>query len=123
MLTKSQKRYLFAIYVLGQEGKAVKTTKVAEILGVTKASTVKMAQRLIEEGCIIKEPYREIQLTPKGIKAANELYTPAVILQDFLRSKVGISEENALEDSMTIISQISDETLEKLINYSLEQMK
>ena len=76
MLTKSQKRYLFAIYRLGQNGRPVKSTEVASVLGVTKASTVKMTQKLIDEGYIIKEPYREITLTSEGIKAANELYTP-----------------------------------------------
>ena len=39
MLTKSQKRYLFAIYRLGQNGRSVKSTEVASVLGVTKAST------------------------------------------------------------------------------------
>ena len=63
MLTKSQKRYLFAIYRLGQNGRPVKSTEVASVLGVTKASTVKMTQKLIDEGYIIKEPYREITLS------------------------------------------------------------
>ncbi len=119
MLTKSQKRYLFAIYILGQDGKPVKSTSVAEFLGVSKASTVKMTQRLIDENYIIKEPYREIRLTPQGIKAANELFTPSVILQNFLQNNLGVSEENAREDSVTIVSQISKEALEKLVQYSL----
>lgn len=119
MLTNSLKKYLFAIYILGQDGKPVKSTSVAEFLGVSKASTVKMAQRLIEEKYIIKEPYREIRLTPQGIRTANELFTPTVILQDFLQNSVGVSEKNAREDSVTIVSQISDETLEKLVQYSL----
>ena len=95
MLTKSQKRYLFAIYRLGQNGRPVKSTEVASVLGVTKASTVKMTQKLIDEGYIIKEPYREITLTSEGIKAANELYTPSVILQDFLENRVGVERKNA----------------------------
>ena len=109
MLTKSQKRYLFAIYRLGQNGRPVKSTEVASVLGVTKASTVKMTQKLIDEGYIIKEPYREITLTSEGIKAANELYTPSVILQDFLENRVGVERKNAENDSVAIVSQISDE--------------
>lgn len=93
MLTKSQKRYLFAIYRLGQNGRPVKSTEVASVLGVTKASTVKMTQKLIDEGYIIKEPYREITLTSEGIKAANELYTPSVILQDFLETVWALREK------------------------------
>ncbi len=94
MLTKSQKRYLFAIYRLGQNGRPVKSTEVASVLGVTKASTVKMTQKLIDEGYIIKEPYREITLTSEGIKAAN--------------------------DSVAIVSQISDDALDKLVSFALQ---
>jgi DtxR family Mn-dependent transcriptional regulator len=120
LLTAAQKKYLFAIYVHGREGKPVKLTAVAETLGVTKASAVKMTQRLTEDGYIIKEPYREITLTPTGIKAANELYTSHVIVQNFLQTMVGISETNAADDSVTIVSQMSDEGLEKLVRYGLD---
>jgi DtxR family Mn-dependent transcriptional regulator len=120
LLTAAQKRYLFAIYIHGREGKSVKLTSVAATLGVAKASAVKMTQRLTDDGYIIKEPYREITLTPKGIKAANELYTSHVILMNFLQTQVGISEENASGDSVTIVSQISDEGLEKLVQYGLD---
>ena len=54
MLTHSQKKYLFAIYKLGQNGRPVKSADVAKIVGVSKASTVKMTQKLTEEGYIVK---------------------------------------------------------------------
>lgn len=95
----------------------------AQLLGVTKASTVKMTQKLIDEGYIKKEPYREIVITSEGIKAANELYTPSVILKDFLEKKVNISSENSESDSVAIISQISEEAVEKLTQYILENTK
>ena len=72
MLTHSQKKYLFAIYKLGQNGRPVKSADVAKIVGVSKASTVKMTQKLTEEGYIVKEPYMEISITQKGIKAAKK---------------------------------------------------
>jgi DtxR family Mn-dependent transcriptional regulator len=121
LLTAAQKRYLFAIYIHGREGKSVKLTAVAETLRVSKASAVKMTQRLTEDGYIIKEPYREITLTPIGIKAANELYTSYVILKNFLEKQVGIGEDNADNDSVTIVSQVSDEGLEKLVQYGLNR--
>lgn len=120
MVTQSQKRYLFAIYTLGLNGKAIKSTEVSKLLGVTKASTVKMTQKLTDDGYIKKEPYREIELTPEGIKAANELYTPSVILRDFLEKKVNIDPKDAEKDSVAIVSQLSDESMEKLIKYILD---
>ena len=78
-----------------------------------------MTQKLIDEGYIIKEPYREITLTSEGIKAANELYTPSVILQDFLENRVGVERKNAENDSVAIVSQISDDALDKLVTAKL----
>mgnify|MGYP002672306681 CR=1 FL=1 len=122
-LTYSQKKYLFAIYKVSRRGGAVRSAEVAKIVGVSKPSTVKMTQRLIEEGYITKEPYTEIALTEKGITAANELYTPSVILCDFLRSAAGVSSESADADAVAIVSNISNESLEKLVSYALNMRK
>ena len=65
MLTTSQKKYLLTIYLLGQNGNKVRITDVASFLGVAKASTVRMMDKLIEEGYISKEPYKLIGLTKK----------------------------------------------------------
>ena len=123
MLTKSQKKYLFAIYPLGQDGGSVKSTSVSDFLNVSKASTVKMTQKLIEEQYIIKEPYREIRLTHKGIQEANKLFTPSVILQNFLITSVGVPADKAREASVVIASELDEETLEKLVQYSLSLAK
>lgn len=123
MLTHSQKKYLFAIYKLGQNGRPVKSADVAKIVGVSKASTVKMTQKLTEEGYIVKEPYMEISITQKGIKAANELYTPSVILCDFLTESVGVDESTADADAVAMVSHLSEGTVEKLVKFALEHKK
>ena len=43
-LTYAQKKYLFAIYKLGQNGGVVKSSNVAKLVGVTKASTAIMTE-------------------------------------------------------------------------------
>lgn len=121
MLTRSQKTYLYAIYSLGQNGNTVRSADVAKIVGVSKPSTVKMVQRLVDEEYILKEPYKEIALTQKGIRAANELYTPSVILRDFLINTIGVSEESADYDAVIMVSQMTDETLEKLVRFALNK--
>lgn len=123
MLTHSQKKYLFAIYKLGQNGRPVKSADVAKIVGVSKASTVKMTQKLTEEGYIVKEPYMEISITQKGIKAANELYTSSVILCDFLAESVGVDESTADADAVAMVSHLSEGTVEKLVKFALEHKK
>ena len=118
MLTKSKKKYLFAIYMLGENGGSVKSTLVSDLLGVSKASTVKMTQRLIEDGYIIKEPYREIRLTELGRQEADRLFRPSVVLQDFLENRVGVEKSKAREDSIIMAAELSAESLEKLVIFA-----
>ncbi|MBQ2823321.1 MAG: metal-dependent transcriptional regulator [Oscillospiraceae bacterium] len=117
MLTYSQKKYLFAIYKLSLNGGEVRSADVAASVGVSKPSTVKMMQSLSDDGYILKEHYGKISLTPTGVKEAEELFKRCSILGDFLSNTAGVNEENADTDAVTIVSQVSDETIEKLVGY------
>lgn len=119
MLTYAQKKYLFAIYKLTKNGAPVRSTEVSRIVGVSKASTVKMARKLVEEGFIEKAPYGAISLTPEGIREANSLYTDWVVMRDFLVKRVGISEDIADSESVTMVTQMSQGTMEKLVSFAL----
>jgi len=121
MLTYAQKKYLFAIYKLGRNGEPVRSTDVSKLVGVSKASTVKMTRRLDEEGYIEKAPYGAILLTPDGIREANALYTDWVIIRDFLINRIGISEKAADSSSVTMIVQLPQEALEKLSGFALRE--
>lgn len=119
MLTEQQKKYLITIYILGQNGGSVRTTDIAKYLHVAKASTVKMEKKLTDEGLIIKEPYRPITLTKKGISEANMLFTTSIILQDFFISKVGLSAEKAGEAAMILCAELDEITLDKIADFVL----
>lgn len=97
-LTYSQKKYIFAIYKLGQNGGEVKSAEVATFVGVSKASTVSMAAKLCESGYITKEHYGQIALTEIGIKAANSIFTNYIIIRDFLENALGPDEATADSD-------------------------
>lgn len=119
MLTYAQKKYLFAIYRLGQNGGVISSSDVSRLVGVSKASTVKMTQRLSDEGYILKEPYGKISLTDAGIKAASTLFSSCLILCDFLKNRVGIDEKEADEDAVRIVAQVSENTVDKLVRFAL----
>ena len=119
MLTYAQKKYLFAIYRLGMNGTVISPSDVSRLVGVSKASTVKMTQRLSDEGYILKEPYGKISLTDSGIKAASSLFTSSVILCDFLHKQVGIDQQEADEDAVKIVAQVSEKSVEKLVKFAL----
>ena len=119
MLTYAQKKYLFAIYRLGMNGPVISSSDVSRLVGVSKASTVKMTQRLSDEGYILNEPYGKISLTESGIKAASSLFTSSVILCDFLHKQVGIDQQEADQDAVKIVAQVSEKSVEKLVKFAL----
>lgn len=119
MLTEQQKKYLITIYLLGQNGERVRTTDIADYLNVAKASAVKMCKKLIEEELIVKEPYRRITLTQKGVLTANKLFTSCVILKEFFTSKAGISDEKAGVAGMVLSAELDEETLDKIVGFAL----
>ncbi len=119
MLTYAQKKYLFAIYRLGMNDPVISSSDVSRLVGVSKASTVKMTQRLSDEGYILKEPYGKISLTESGIKAASSLFTSSVILCDFLHKQVGIDQQEADQDAVKIVAQVSEKSVEKLVKFAL----
>ena len=95
-------------------GPVISSSDVSRLVGVSKASTVKMTQRLSGEGYILKEPYGKISLTESGIKAASSLFTSSVILCDFLHKQVGID-----QDAVKIVAQVSEKSVEKLVKFAL----
>jgi DtxR family Mn-dependent transcriptional regulator len=120
MLTYSQKKYLFAIYKLGQNGNEVRSADVAKIVGVSKASTVTMTERLRNHGYIEKEYYGQIALTEKGVKEANDLFTKCLIIQDFLHTSLGVSTEKADTDSVAVVAHVSEETADRFADFILK---
>ena len=119
-LSYSQKKYLFAIYKLCQSGGEAKSSEVAKIVGVSKASTAAMAAKLCESGYIKKEHYGQISLTESGIKAANSIYTSCVIIKEFLENTLGLEAETADSDAVKIVVHTSEKTVNKLAEHILK---
>lgn len=120
-LTYSQKKYLFAIYKLGQNGGEVKSSEVARIVGVSKASTSSMAVKLCECGYIRKEHYGQIGLTESGIRAANSIYTSYIIIRHFFEKVLGLDEKTADSDAVKIVIHASEKTVNRLAEYLLKK--
>ncbi len=120
-LTYSQKKYLFAIYKLGQNGEEVKSSEVAKIVGVSKASTAAMANKLCENGYIQKEHYGHIGLTESGIKAANSIFTSCIIIRNFLENELNLDKKTADADAVKIVIHASENTVNSLAEYLLKR--
>lgn len=69
-LTAAHLRYLLAIYEVAQTHLDVSSRSIAEKLGVTKPSVVRVLNLLMERRMIVKAPYGKIYLTDRGIYVA-----------------------------------------------------
>src|SRR5918996_5617532 len=69
-LTRSVEDYLKAIYRLSPPGKTASTSEIAQRLELSPASVSGMVKRLSEQGLLEHVPYKGVQLTAEGRRAA-----------------------------------------------------
>ena len=67
----------------------VKTTQLAEIMGISPASVTEMIQRLSDRGMVTHIPYRGSRLTPEGFKLAASIKRREYLLQILLSDVIG----------------------------------
>jgi DtxR family Mn-dependent transcriptional regulator len=72
--SKSVEDFLEALLMLEEKKEPLETTKVAEILQVSKPAVHQMGHELIAKGYITREDYGDMTLTPTGRKLATEVY-------------------------------------------------
>ena len=72
-LTAAHLRYLLAIYEVSRTHLDISSRSIAEKLGVTKPSVVRILNLLMEQGMIVKEYYGKIYLTDHGIRVAKRV--------------------------------------------------
>lgn len=73
-LTSAHLRYLLAIYEVSQTHMDISSRSIAEKLGVTKPSVVRIMNLLMEHGMIVKEHYGKIYMTDRGIYVAKQVH-------------------------------------------------
>src|SRR5437879_12259735 len=88
-LTRSVEDYLKAIYHLSSQGGFASTSDIAALLDVAPPSVSGMVKRLSETGLIEHVPYRGVQLTPQGRRAALTMIRRHRILEVHLTQQLG----------------------------------
>ena len=72
-LTSAHLRYLLAIYEVSRTHLDISSRSIAEKLGVTKPSVVRIMNLLMDRGMIVKEHYGKIYMTDRGIWVAKQV--------------------------------------------------
>lgn len=112
--------YLEAILMIHERQGYVRSTDVAEQLGISKPSVSNATKRLRESEYLTTDPAGMLVLTASGMEIASQIYARHRALTNFF-IRIGVSPEQAREDACKIEHDISQETFEALCRYAGEQ--
>ena len=108
-LTSAHLRYLLAIYEVSRTHLDISSRSIAEKLGVTKPSVVRIMNLLMERGMIVKEHYGKIYLTDRGIFVAREVEAQLDrILQNFPPVKLELTDEERFNAALAMTSALPE---------------
>ena len=113
-LTRSVEDYLKVIYHLSSQGGFATTSDIAGALEVAPPSVSGMVKRLSETGLIEHVPYRGVQLTNQGRRAALRMIRRHRILEVYLTQQLGYDWDNVHEEAERLEHAVSDELIERM---------
>ena len=108
-LTPAHLRYLLAIYEVSQTHLDICSRSIAEKLGVTKPSVVRIMNLLMERGMIVKEHYGKIYLTDRGIFVAKEVRRQLEqVLAHFPPVEIELTEDERFAAALALTSALPE---------------
>jgi DtxR family transcriptional regulator, Mn-dependent transcriptional regulator len=113
-LTRSVEDYLKAIYRLSPEGRTASTSEIAQLLELSPPSVSGMVKRLSELGLLEHLPYRGVQLTPDGRRAALRMVRRHRLIESYLVEFLGYSWDTVHEEAERLEHAVSDTLVERL---------
>jgi len=119
ILTEFEEMYVKRIFEVHNQSPEtiVRTSQLAELMGVSSASVTEMIQRLAQRDLVTYIPYKGCRLTPTGFHLGASVKRRQLLLEIFLSSVLGIK-ENVAEISCRMEHAI-DSTVESAIDSSL----
>jgi Mn-dependent DtxR family transcriptional regulator len=112
-ITPGEEDYLKVLLNLSGGGE-IRSSEVAEALGITRASVSCMLKRLKDEGYIAKEKYGTVTLTEKGVEKAVEIKKRYVVLHAFFVEVLGVNAATAARDACLLEHIVSSESIERI---------
>src|SRR6266513_2148820 len=113
-LTRSVEDYLKAIYHLSSQGGFAATSDIAAMLDVSSPSVSGMVKRLSEMGLIEHVPYRGVQLTSQGRRAALRMIRRHRILEAYLTQHLGYDWDGVHAEAERMEHAVSDDLIERM---------
>jgi DtxR family transcriptional regulator, Mn-dependent transcriptional regulator len=113
-LTRSVEDYLKSIYHLTSQGGFATTSDIAAMLVVAPPSVSGMMKRLSETGLIEHVPYRGVQLTAQGRRAALQMIRRHRIIEVYLTQQLGYDWGDVHEEAERLEHAVSDVLIERM---------
>lgn len=117
-IQESGENYLETILILQNANGYVRSIDVANQLDFTKASVSRAMSILKDAGYITMEQNGNLVLTDAGNKKASAVYERHTLIAKFLEMALGVSSDIALQDSCRIEHIISEESFERIKQYT-----
>ncbi len=119
MQTETVEKYLKTIYEIQQQGGRVKTTILAQTLGVTAGSVTDMIKRLssVRPKMVSHELHKGVALTPRGKKVALNVIRRHRLLETFLNQVLGFSWDEVHDEAENLEHHISDRLTDAIAEY------
>ena len=114
MLTAPVEDYLKAIYELETRQGNAATSDVADALEVAPASVTGMVRRLAAQGFLDHVPYRGVQLTDTGRRAALKTIRRHRVLESYLSGVLGYAWDRVHDEAERLEHAASDELIERM---------
>ncbi|MFC1738334.1 metal-dependent transcriptional regulator [Planctomycetota bacterium] len=116
-LSASLEDYLEAIYNLAGESGSARSTDIAKLLGVSKASVTGALRTLSEKGLVNYHPYGDITLSTAGISAATEVAQKHKILKSFFIDVLGITPQIAQQSACKAEHALGRKVIAQLLSF------
>lgn len=113
-LTRSVEDYLKSIYHLTSQGGFATTSNIAAMLEIAPPSVSGMMKRLSETGLIEHVPYRGVQLTPQGRRAALQMIRRHRILEVYLTQQLGYDWGDVHDEAERLEHAVSEKLIDRM---------
>jgi DtxR family Mn-dependent transcriptional regulator len=113
-LTRSVEDYLKAIYQISPEGRPASTSEIAHLLALSPPSVTGMVKRLSEHGLLEHIPYRGVQLTEDGRRAALRMVRRHRLIEAYLVEFLGYSWDTVHDEAERLEHAVSDALVERM---------
>ncbi len=115
-LTPSMEDYLETILILEEANRVARVKDIAAHMGVQMPSVTGALKTLKSHGLVEYEKNSYINLTPKGMIQAREVFKRHEVLTEFFKTALDLEGKEIVEQSCRIEHIITQETTDRIVN-------